>query len=260
MKGDLNMSTPEELNPSEVLVLTCQETLGTGKEYDMNHVLTCFDTSMWALEENNEMTPEAKKELIFAKNILLRNIVINQIKTIGQFKIESPFENTCTKCRGSGEVYKFLRKSKKVKCMKCTDGYIIMDCSSCGGTGRYTKTIDEGDGELHINVECRTCKGKNIDGKSEKTQVKFKCPTCRGKKQVKKFAIVEEIKSTTPCRFCGETGMRKPKPERVLDNPVIPKNLGAVIQNDGEIPPEYSGCLKQADKKLSDECLPPSSE
>lgn len=247
------MSTPEELNPPEVLVLQCQEKLGTGKEYNMKHVLTCFDLSIWALEENEEMTPEKKKDLIFSKNILLRKIVTNQIKTIGQFKIESPFENTCTKCRGAGEVYKFLRKSKKVKCMKCTDGYIIMECSSCDGSGRYVKEIDEGDGPLHINVECRTCKGKNIDGKSEKTQVKFKCPTCRGRKQVKKFAIVEEIKSTTPCRFCAGTGIRKARPERVPDNPVIPQNLGSVIQNHKEIPPEFADCSSQSCKKSLEE-------
>jgi len=239
------------------LVIRSQEKLGTGKESnDMPHVLRCFETSKWALEENEELTPEKKKELIDSKNILLRNIVINQIKTIGQFKIESPFENTCTKCKGAGEVYKFLRKSKKVKCMKCTDGYIIMDCSSCSGTGRYTKTIDEGDGELHINVECRSCKGKKFDENNPKTQVKFKCPTCRGKKQVKKFAIVEEIKSTTPCRFCEGTGMRKPRPERIPDNPVIPKNLGTAIQKSKEIPPEYADCSSQSDRRrLEDGCF-----
>jgi hypothetical protein len=258
------MSTPEELNPSDILVLKCQETLGTGKKYDMPHVLTCFETSMWALEENEELTPELKGDLVFAKNILLRHIVINQIKTIGQFKIESPFEGTCPKCRGAGEVYKFLRKSKKVKCMKCTDGVIILDCTSCGATGRYTKEIDEGDGLLHINVQCRTCKGKNIDGKSKKTQVQFKCPTCRGKKQVKKFAIVEEIKSTTPCKYCEGTGIKPKRPEKVLDNPVRPLTLGVAIQKDGEIPPEFVDCTSQSSKQALEEgcfqkrSLPPS--
>jgi len=208
------------------------------------------------LEENQELTPDAKKDLIFAKNILLRNIVINQIRTIGQFKLESPYKDTCDKCHGVGEVYKFRRKSKKVKCMKCTDGKIILNCTSCGSTGRYKKKIDEGDGELTINVECKTCKGKNLDGLSEKTQVQFKCPTCRGKKQVKKFAIIEELKSTTPCRFCKGTGRRTPKPHHQPANPVMTQNLGAAIKEQLEanvVPPEIIDTSIPPEKKVLDE-------
>jgi len=229
------MSTKvDELNPNEALVLVCQDVLGTGSGYDMNHVLRCFDAKLWAAEENEELTPELKDELIRSKNILLRNLVIKQVNEVGHFTIDKspPFENTCTHCNGVGERYKFVRKSKRVKCMKCQNGKIIETCPTCKGTGRFVTKDDEENVPLTINVVCKTCEGKKIEEGSEKTQIEYVCRICHGRTTVKTFAIIGVLRSTTPCEQCKGLGFLPPKKKRVPDNPVLDENLGNKIKEE----------------------------
>ena len=228
-----NEQQTELLTPTDLQIIEFQKTLGTGASYSMDHLFQCFEMSIWVKDENSELTKNALDDLIQAKNILLRQIVLNQIETEGQFKIVAPFDNTCTKCGGSGELYKFKRSSQRVTCMKCKkpddlrdhlislgnspeqiDGFKVITCPSCDGTSRFTKNKKD--------EPCKTCNGKYLTKDSESlTQVLRKCETCRGKMKVKKFAINPELKSTTKCRYCSGKGFFIPKPESLPDNPAI---------------------------------------
>jgi DnaJ-class molecular chaperone len=224
------MQSQEKLSPpGTIKILECQKLLGTGSgRYDIPHVLKCFDTSLWVHEENGDLTYELKKLLNNSKYILLREIVVDQVRKTGHFHIESPLKDACRNCSGVGEVYRFARKQKEVKCMKCTGGEIIMVCGKCKGTGK-------------LDVEtCSGCKGKTYDKTMNGTQIKFTCPTCRGSMKVRKFAIIEELQSTTPCRYCGGMGIKKPNPERYPDNPVLTKSLGDAIKIADTTPAQFS--------------------
>lgn len=167
---------------------------------------------------------------------------------------------TCKACSGLGERIKFHKKPIKVQCLKCKSqeyvlneeeiivddeiilvngenktaepkykrliGWVVEDCPSCDGTGRY---IDDSEPDLKINVECTTCRGIKYHPDSEKTQILNKCKTCKGKKLVKILVIAPSVNTTTLCRICKGTGFVRPKAGP--DNPVLTRDLAATIKS-----------------------------
>lgn len=223
------------VNRMESMELSCAEKLiGVGNKYDMKHVLNCFEIVHWAKKENREfdLIPPA----IEAKNAIMRHLVTEQKRKYRFFEIESPFPNTCPKCKGSGEIYKFFKKTVKVNCHICGGASKVLDkCPKCKGSGRYVRRWRKGGG---IDLKCQKCEGTG--------HVKISCLECVGKGQLKKAVLSDEIKSTTPCKRCQQLGFvtkqsskpKKKKSKRKKKSPFQPfpmtsrdgKNLSDVIK------------------------------
>ena len=137
----------------------------------------------------------------------MRHLVTEQKRNYRFFEVESPFQNTCPKCKGSGEIYKFFKKSVKVNCHICGgSAQVIGDCPKCKGSGRYIRRWKTGGG---VNLECKKCQGKG--------KLKLSCLECKGNGQLKKAVLSDELKSTTPCKQCRQLGFvtkHSPKPKK----------------------------------------------
>lgn len=204
-----------------------EKMIGVGTKYDMKHALKCFEIIHWAKKQNREF--DLLPMTIEAKNILMRNLVTEQKKKFRFFEIESPFENTCPKCKGSGEIFKFFKKSVKVNCHICggackVDG----ECPICKGSGRFIRRWKNGGG---VNLECKRCEGKG--------KVKLNCKECLSKGQIKKAVLSDELKSTTPCKKCRQLGFiekdfPKPKKKRPHKHNPGPDNPFPLKSKDGK--------------------------
>ena len=240
--------------------------LGAGKDQSYSNFIKeyqlCFDVA----RDNGELTTEVESKFSSAWRIKNEHEMSNQVLNTGKFVMDVKFDlkgfETCDACQGAGERFKFSRKPVEVGCLKCKDvlinlngkdliieldkiifdgkdvsedpnyqkylGRVVEDCISCGGTGRYIVEDKEFGGSN--NLQCKTCRGNNIDGKSKTTQIITKCKTCKGKRRIKIPVISHEIKSTTICRKCSGKGFVDQRPERELMNPVISKDIAAGIK------------------------------
>lgn len=227
--------------------------LGCGKDHSFKNAVDCYQVGYEVAEENGEN----QKMEAFSRNwrTFLQCTVIIQVDKDGKFSLLIEFpkltgKEVCDSCKGTGERYKFAKKPIMVDCLKCKDviisidgkeliinanvitlagvdvsgeakyqrflGRVVEDCISCSGTGRYVMKDPEFGGSN--NLECKTCKGHNIDGRSKTSQVLTKCKTCKGKRKVKIPVIAPELKSTTICKKCEGKGF---VPMKNLMNPVI---------------------------------------
>ncbi len=209
-------------------IVVFEKLLGVGTDYTPEHILKCFEADYWVKEENDEL--DQIDPYIEAKNQLLQIIVSSQMKAQRYFEIISPFENTCIACRGTGEIYKFKRKTVQVNCHICAGKKKVkVKCRSCKGTGRFKKRWKSGGG---IDVSCRTCGGEK--------EIFIKCIECRGKGKKRKIVPDHEISSTTPCKHCQQLGFTsnvpkkakmKTKKEYHPNNPVLSANLAEMIKD-----------------------------
>lgn len=195
---------------------TAKKVLGLSQEFTGERALQFFEVSHWVALENGEI--EIIPDLILAKNVILRNIVSEQMRTQRYFKIVSPFDHSCRSCHGTGEIYKFESKSVEVTCHICGGkGQRWIKCPSCKGTGRYKVRWKEGGG---INVECRRC--LDTKGTDHEFEILVDCLECNregadGKKKAtagKKLKVVKShvIESTTPCKYCNQLGFTENLP------------------------------------------------
>jgi len=171
-----------------------EKVIGVGTDYNMKHVLQCFEIVHWAKIQNREF--DSLANVLEAKNALMRTLVTDQKKKFRFFEIESPFENTCRKCKGAGEIFKFFKKTVNVNCHICGGASKVEEtCPVCKGTGRFIRRWKTGGG---VNLACKKCEGK---GKR-----KVNCKECLGKGKIKKAVLSDELKSTTPCKRCRQLG------------------------------------------------------
>jgi len=188
--------------PTELEIREHQQLLGTGKlPYTIPHLLSCYEAKLWAVEENNEWTHLIYKKFTHAKFALLRNLVLEQVKEDGRFKIESNFENPCNKCGGTGEIYKFVRKTQTVKCMKCVKGKTPdgSDCQTCRGSGEVkTYAIIP---VLRDTTTCSYCKGK---GFFKKKQIYNPAIDEKAAKKIKKKLQDTVVEKETPTNLGAE--------------------------------------------------------
>lgn len=201
-----------------------EKMLGVGTNYTPEHVLKCFQVSYSVKKENDEL--DQVVPFIEAKNHLLRHLVSSQMKAEKYFEINSPFKDSCTGCKGTGEIYKFKRKPVKVNCHICAGKKKIkVECPTCEGTGRFEKRWRGGGG---INVSCKTCKGKK--------KVAVKCSECLGIGKNLKYVHDYRLKSTTPCKRCKQLGFIVDKPTKPIKkrpqpaNPVLTEHLADKIK------------------------------
>ena len=147
--------------PTEMEIIEHQFLLGTGKTYDISHLLRCYEMSLWVMEENKEWSNNKYVDFTAAKFVLLRQKVLEQIRVDGRFNIITPFKNPCTKCYGSGEIYKFIRRIQTLKCMKCSEGFLQdSKCPTCKGRGKLkTFAITP---QLRNTTTCTYCKGRGF--------------------------------------------------------------------------------------------------
>lgn len=192
------------------------EVLGIPKNFEMTsgNLLTVF-------KDRLEKTKN-KNLLVSVKNDLLRTIVTKQMKARNYFTIESPFKHPCTACKGTGEIYKFSRGTKEVRCHVCGGEDLKIPCRSCNGTGRFVRQYEDGG---KINVVCKICDGTGI--------LKVKCSVCLGEGVLRKTTIIPEIESTTPCQKCEQLGfINPPKPKttnKEVMNPVLDQEIAASL-------------------------------
>jgi hypothetical protein len=251
-----------------------QKVLGAGDNLESEHLVKCYQMAIWADKENGELTHEREKLLSAAWRVGNQNEVVQQIAKNGKFVLDINFNDlegveTCDACKGAGERFKFAKKPVQVGCLKCKDvlihlngkdliieldmitydgkdvsddaryqrylGRVVETCISCKGTGRYITEDKEFGGKN--DLECKTCHGNNVDGKSihpvleqPMTQIITKCKTCKGKRTIKIPVISAEIKSTTICRKCSGKGFITPRPESMPMNPVISVDIASGIK------------------------------
>lgn len=206
-----------------------EKLLGVGTNYTPEYVLNCFDITYQVKEENDEL--DNFEIYIEAKNLLLQSLVSGQMKDRRYFEIVAPFENTCSVCKGTGETYKFERKSVLVNCHICGGTKYVkteIECEKCHGSGRFVSKFKGGGG---INVSCLKCGG------AKKETVKNICLECEGTGKIRKAVIDHNIKSTTPCKHCKQLGFTKNKPKKQFHkkeikpaNPVLTASLAEKIK------------------------------
>lgn len=169
-------------------------------------------------------------EVILAKNLIMRKSVTLQMEEKRFFEIESPFENSCIRCKGTGELYRFNRKTVDVNCFICGGkGETLTNCPACQGSGRFQRSFKGGGG---INVKCTKC--------DKNHKIFATCPRCMGEKTIPKIVPAASIKNTTPCKECEQFGFtfnnRPPvlkkkhrNYEHQIGTPVIDSKQGIVL-------------------------------
>ncbi|MCF8019909.1 MAG: hypothetical protein K9L62_10960 [Vallitaleaceae bacterium] len=203
-----------------------EKILGISGNYTPESVLKAFQSSYEVYQENEKL--DQIKPVLEAKNKIMQNLISSQMKAQRYFEFESPFKDSCVACRGTGEIYKFNKKTVKVNCHICAGKKKLkIECPICEGSGRFIKKLKGG---KEVNVKCRKCKGTG--------RVYVVCIECLGKGKRKKMVLSHVIKSTTPCKKCkqlGFTSSHKPIPSKrykpqKLNNPVINQTLADKIK------------------------------
>lgn len=208
--------------PTEIEIFQAHTALGTGGKSELRHVLTCFEMKIWAMQENEEWEEEKFKQYLGAKFILTHKFIFHQIDNSPdhRFKTEGqiPFDEPCKHCSGLGQKFKFMRRTMKIKCMKCN------------GTGKNE------DG-----TKCSTCRSKTLP------------PGI-----VQAFAIISQFRELTLCEKCHGLGYSTKKVKSAVnpvvdestaaklkmqlvqkEQPEAPTTIGDVIQaSPPEVPPE----------------------
>jgi hypothetical protein len=225
---------------SVISINDAEKILGIKNEppYDIKKLLHEYHIGFEVLMENREF--KKLRPLTDAKNIILRHLIENQVEENGRFDMEGviPFEDACTSCHGTGELYKFFRRVVTLDCKFCEgEGEVTLECRACGGSGRYIREY----GDLKIDVACKKC-DKDPETGDPLGVVTYKCRRCRGKGTFRKTVIDSKIKSTTHCKVCKGRGFIVPDdrfpPRRgqtiQIANPVIKESdlesIGSVIK------------------------------
>ena len=228
--------------PDPMQIHSSQLLLGSGKECSISHLLGCYETKLWAMEENQEWSQSSFDEYTQAKNILLRELILSQLEKHGRFKITTNFENPCSRCHGSGEIYKFLRKSQKVRCMKCDNGKMKdgSKCITCKGKASLkTFAIVP---QLRDTTICPFCRGKGFFKKHEYTNPAINEDVGKQlKKKFKDLPFGEE--QLTPAKDLGQ--------ELKASNPE-PDKVAPMILDPGQDKPIGEGCLQKIKQPSSD--------
>ena len=182
--------------PTELQILECEKVLGVGISYDIPHLLSCYELKLWAMEENKEWSPELFDKFTHAKFVLLRQLILGQIENNGRFQVTSPFDNTCNKCGGTGEIFKFLRKSQWVDCMKCVKGITPegSKCLTCKGKGKL-KTFGIV-ATLRDTTTCSFCKGRGYFKKQQVNNPAIDDQTAKELKKKLSATVVEKQPAT----------------------------------------------------------------
>lgn len=226
-------ASEDQMFPEEVI--EALQVIGVKDEsraLNLISMLQEYGTSYWVCDENGELNQHLD-DLKHARNIIGRTNLLYQVHNDGSFRLpENPFENTCDKCHGMGELFLFNRVPKDVECNRCEDGKVWVRCRSCKGTGRYQIRFKEGGG---LNVQCRTCKDSPEDHKG---QVQVKCRVCKGTQIAKIMVLDASLKSTTPCPVCDELGFILPDKQKESkkkypgpDNPVLAGDLAEKLKH-----------------------------
>jgi len=232
----------ENLIPNDDIMTLDQaiEVIGIGPEALPVEILSKFKEILKTSAHTNN-----DDEVILAKNIIMRNAVVSQMEEKRFFAIESPFENSCIRCKGTGELYRFNRKTVEVKCFICGGtGEVMVDCPTCNGSGRFRRSFKGGGG---INVKCTRC--------DENHKVPADCYRCQGTKTIPKVVPAASIKDTTPCKECDQLGFIfndkmefKSKMMQKKKHKYTPRHLGTPVIN-----PEQGDALSEMIKNANTE-------
>lgn len=185
-----------------------------------NKILTQFATDLKKVKNI-----EVQHLLIKEKNDKLQNLVESQMKARFYFKINSPFKNTCTVCKGSGQLYKFNKKVVTVRCKPCNGkGTRKIKCTTCKGSGRFIK---KSKGSESVDISCKKCNGKK--------EIKIQCIKCQATGKIKKTVPDITLKSANICGKCKGLGFfpksKTNHKSTYVGNPVIPNNLAEKIMH-----------------------------
>jgi hypothetical protein len=206
-----------EETPSEATIEAAYMSIGLTPDITSPTIVLTSFKDTWEMQDKSDEV--AVREIIDAKNTIMRRIVSEQMEKQRYFDIESPFENSCISCKGSGEIYKFTKKPVEVNCHICAGKKKIkVKCRVCKGSGRYIKRFPEGGG---MNLECKVCHGTG--------KVRVKCSNCIGKGKLKKVVLDHVIKSTTPCKHCEELGFVIPKPKKKYHKKNVTPQIGTPV-------------------------------
>lgn len=187
---------------------------------------------------NDDIEVPSTSILIEAKNIILRRWIEERLQEQGHWDLKSPYKDECTRCHGTGEIYKLEKEKFKKDCEVCNgNGYLWLICRSCKGTGRYIRN-DKKVKDLIINVVCNCDKFAKKYGDEHKGQIRVFCRECRGKGgstslkpwQEENFRYTGKIYSTTKCPQCHGYGF--PITPRGVVNPVLSNQLAQIINTE----------------------------
>ena len=171
--------------------------VGPKPQMTIGHVLINFSSM---IRSDNVPEDLSRPAFIRAKNLLLHKLIDEQVASMGKFEVNAPFDEPCPACYGTGEIYKFYRKTVIVDC-RCDNGtFDAGKCWTCKGSGRFIK-IDEKEPDLRYNYKCKRC----VDGRRI-----VKCRYCNGRGKQTKF-VIAKIESAKTCFKCRGIGFVLPK-------------------------------------------------
>jgi hypothetical protein len=191
------------------------------KKPTTREVLSQFQILYDAPKEKLKNLEITQYDLIQGKNMVMGVLIEQQIAENQKFVIDSPFENTCKKCKGSGELYRFSRKEIEIDCPKCKgEGGKKGECR-CKNTDHPGKFYKKMEDDLFIKTECKHCKGT--------LEAFYKCDRCRGEGKTKIW-VIDRIEHRSVCDVCNGRGFFPAKKKKESDLAVIPKMLGEQIK------------------------------
>jgi hypothetical protein len=210
---------------NEITLREARRIVQVGKKATPEHILVNYGSMVSQGHIPEDMT---KDDVTEAKNVLLRSFVDQSVAEKGFFEIKAPFDDPCSRCHGTGEIYKLKREEVEHEhCEACDgEGFVWIPCRKCNATGRFIKE-EKG---LKINVECKACKRFENEWPEDKQyHYRVRCRDCRG---ADKKAKLIGLESTTPCPKCKQIGFF---PKQV-SNPALP--FGSLAQAIEKIDPE----------------------
>jgi hypothetical protein len=216
--------TEQQVEEMSILtsVVESEQLLGLNGKYTIPDLLKTFQVQHDVNLDNNEEDKNVR--LVDAKNIIMRNMIKNIIKTTGGYFDMSeiiPFEISCVNCRGTGELYNFFRDERTISCKHCdrdengrATGRRTITCPACKGSGKYQKRYGSEPHHYQM-VDCIKC-DKDSEG-NPTGKYTFKCRPCQGSGTFKKMVIAPGFKSTTTCRVCDGRGFLSPKQAKRIE-------------------------------------------
>jgi DnaJ-class molecular chaperone len=185
-----------------------------GQVVDSESVLKAFSEIHAGVDES------VMDDLFAARSALMKFDLQSQVRHTKHFRILAPYgDQTCPRCQGTGEKFRFKVKKVEVNCHLCSKGKKMETCPQCKGTKQY-ETDDK------IIAKCRKC--------NDYGQVEVKCSNCNNG-IVERRVMQPIIESSNLCTKCGglgyidETAPELTKPDKSIDNPAIPSEMAGKL-------------------------------
>jgi hypothetical protein len=201
------------------------------KQPTIREVLAQFHDLYHTPEEELKKLEITHYDIMQGKFRVVGHLIEDQIAKNHKFVVDAPFENTCGKCKGTGERFRFSRREIVIPCPKC-DGnkklQVPCRCTKTSHPGKFIRYYEKDcrvksqckycGGELKVWVTCDHCLEKDADtGKSFPTGEKH-------------LWVIDRIEHRSICDVCNGRGFFTPRKKKAAEYPAIPQTIGEEIK------------------------------